>query len=176
MKTFFLSRLPRERILLMAFVLMVALYWVFSVAGRVNTLLDDYKSTTGTLRMQQVMINSREAIQERAAAAIRQLDPASTFDTVRLQSELDTIASASGIANKTISDARTDRTTQFSVNSAQISMRNTDYSSLVKFYEELKKRSPYINLDNITILPNVANANQLTVTIKASSVEIARAP
>jgi len=174
MKPFFLSRVLREKILLLALVLIAALMWLSSVAGRATTFINDYKRTTQTLKAQQMMLDARESIEARAAAAIAQLDPASTFDTVKLQSELDTIASASGIANKTIGDARTDKTSQFSVNSASITMRNVDYPSLVKFYEELKKRAPYIGLDSLSIQAATANVTQLTVSIKVSSVEVAK--
>jgi len=174
MKAFFLSRVIREKILLLALVLIAALMWLSSAAGRGSQFLRDYTRTTETLRAQQMMLDARESIEARATAAIAQLDPASTFDTVKLQSELDAIAKAAGIASTTIGDARTEKTTQFSVNSATINMRNVDYASLVKFYEELKKRAPYIGLDSLTMQANTANVTQLTVTIKVSSVEVAK--
>jgi len=174
MKAFFLSRVLREKILLLALVLVAALMWLFGAAGRASDFYRDYKTTTARLKAQQMMLDERQSIEARAAAAIRQLDPASTFDAIRLQSELDTIASAAGIANKTIGDARTEKTSQFSVNSATINMRNVDYASLVKFYEELKKRAPYISLDSLQMQSNAANVNQLTVQIKVSSVEVAK--
>ena len=174
MKAFFLSRVIREKILLLALVLIVTLMWLSSAAGRASAFVSDYKRTTETLKLQQMRLDARESIEARAAAAIAQLDPASTFDTVRLQSELDAIATASGITNKTIGDARTEKTTQFSVNSASINLTNVDYASLVKFYEDLKKRAPYIGLDTLSIQPNAANVTQLRVTIKVSSVEVAK--
>lgn len=175
MKAFFLSRLQREKILLVALVLIGALWWLTSAAGRARTFWGDFKSTTQTLDMQQRMLDARESIAARAAAAVKQLDPARTFDTVRLQAELDTMATMAVITNKTIGDARTERNAQFSVHSAQITLRNADYPSVVKFYEELKKRSPYIGLDQLSIQPtNQSNPSQLTVVMKVSSVEIAR--
>jgi len=172
MKAFFLSRVLREKILLLGLVLVAALMWLTSAAGRAQAFYRNYKTTTQNLKDQQRMLDARESIEARAAAAIRQLDPASTFDAIRLQAELDTIASAAGIANKTIGDARTDKTALFSMNSANITLRNVDYASLVKFYEELKKRAPYIGLDTLSIQANAANVNQLVVTIKVSSVEV----
>lgn len=174
MKTFFLSRLFREKILLLGLVAVGALWWLSSSINRASAFAREAKGTTTTLAMQQMMIDARDSIEARANAAIRQLDPASTFDTVRLQSELDTIATMAAISNKVIGDAHTDRTSQFSVHSAQITMRNTDYASLVKFYDELKKRTPYIGLEQLTIQSSAANPNQLTASIKVSSVEIAR--
>ena len=175
MKTFFLSRQSREKILLLGLVLMAALWWLTGALGRGAAFMSDFQNTTRTLERQQMMINARETIQARATAAIQQLDPARTFDTVRLQAELDTMATAAGITNKTIGDARTDKTSQFSVNSAQITIRNADYASVVKFYEKLKECAPYINLDQLTMYPtNLANPAQLTVMLKVSSVEIVR--
>ncbi|AWI09234.1 hypothetical protein [Ereboglobus luteus] len=175
MKAFFLSRQTREKVLLVGLVLVAALWWLTAAIGRTTTFIRDFKSTSLTLKVQQMTLDARESIQARANAAIRQLDPSRTYDTVRLQAELDTIATAVGITNKTISDARTEKTAQFSVNSAQITVRNTDYATVVKFYEEIKKRTPYIGLDQLTIQPsNVANPTQLTLMLKVSSVEILR--
>ena len=174
MKAFFLSRVLREKILLLALVLIAALMWLSSAASRATTFRRDYQRTTETLKAQQMMLDARDSIEARAAAAIAQLDPASTFDTVKLQSELDALAKTAGIASSTIGDARTEKTTQFSVNSANITLRNVDYPSLVKFYEELKKRAPYIGLDTLSIQANASNVTQLTVTIKVSSVEVAK--
>jgi len=174
MKSFFLSRVLREKILLLGLVLVAALMWLFGVTDRAKAFRREYHATTDTLKMQQMMLDARESIQARAAAAIAQLDPASTFDAVRLQAELDTMATAVGIANKTIDTPRTEKTAQFSVNTTAISMRNIDYASLAKFYEELKKRAPYIGLANLTIQSNAANVNQLTATFRVSSVEVAK--
>ena len=175
MKSFFLSRQSREKILLLGLVIMATLWWLTSALNRGTTFIADWKNTTDTLKSQQRMLDARETIQARAAAAIQQLDPASTFDTLHLQAELGIMTDAAGIANKTISDARSERTAQFSVNSAQIQIRNTDYPSLVKFYDELKKRTPYIGLDQMSIQPaNPANPVLLIMVAKVSSVEIAR--
>ena len=174
MKTFFLSRLFREKVLLLGLVFVAAFLWLLSMLGRATTFVSDYKNTSATLERQQVMLDAADSVRARSEAALHRLDSSRTFDVVRLQAELDTIATTAGIANKTISDSRTDKTSQFSVNSAQIQLRNTDYASLVKFYEELKKRSPYIGIDSFTITPNAANPAQLTIAIKVSSVEIVR--
>lgn len=174
MKTFFLTRTSREKMLLLLLVLGGALMWLTSVGGRVSTFITDYKMTRASLERQAKMLGMRDSIKAREKAAIQQLDPSHTFDFVRLQAELNTMATIAGVTNPTISDAHTEKTAQFAVNSAQIAMRNTDYAALVKFYEELKKRAPYIGLEQLTISPNATNGNLLTITVKVSSVEIAK--
>jgi len=44
----------------------------------------------------------------------------------------------------------------------------------VKFYEELKKRTPYMGIDQLSMQAAPANVNQLSATIKVSSVEVAK--
>jgi hypothetical protein len=177
MKAFFLARQPREKILILCLVLLAALWWLTAAIGRGTAFMTDFRGTTETLKMQKLTLDARESIQTRAEAAIRQLDPSRTFDTVRLQAELDTIATMAAITNKTIGDAKTEPTPQFSVNSAQISIRNADYATVVKFYEELKKRSPYIGIEQFSIsTSNQANPTQLTAVARVSSVEIVRLP
>ena len=174
MKAFFLSRVLREKVLLLALVLIAALMWLTGVVGRARTFSRDHKNTTQTLREQQIILDSRAIIEARAAAAIAQLDPASTFDAIRLQAEIDTLVTAAGITNKTIDTPRTNKTTQFSMNTTTVTLRNVDYASTTKFYEELKKRSPYIGLEKLSMQPVGGNVNQLTVQLTVFSVEVAK--
>lgn len=174
MKAFFLSRLLREKILMLAFVLIGALIWLSGVAERANAQLKAIKVTTTDLDVQQRWLLQRARIEKEATLAIEHLDPSRTFDNVRLQSELNTLARSAGLTNYDVSDSRTSRTSQFAVHSVQFSVRNTNMTALIAFYQLLAQRAPYLGLEEFALASNQANPSQLTANWRVTSIEIAR--
>lgn len=174
MKPFFLSRLLREKILILAFAVIGAAIWLSGVSDRAGLTMRNIKTTSVDLDVQTRWLLQRERIDKEAALAIEHLDPSRTFDNVRLQSELNALARAAGLSNYDVSDSRTDRTSQFSVHSVQFSVRNADISTLINFYQALGQRAPYLGLEKFQLASNRANPNQLTAAWRVTSVEIAK--
>jgi len=174
MKAFFLSRLLREKILLLAFALIGAAIWLSGVGERVGAQVRAIRVTSTDLEVQQRWLLQRQRIEHESALAIEHLDPSRSFDGVRLQGELNTLARAAGLSNYDVSDSRTVRTSQFAVHSVQFSARNVDIAALIKFYQSLGERAPYLGLETFALASNRANPSQLTATWRVTSVEIAR--
>lgn len=174
MKAFFLSRLLREKILMLGFVLIGALIWLSGVSDRVGVQWRAIKQTSTDLDVQQRWLLQRQRIEKEAQLAIEHLDPSRTFDNVRLQSELNSLARAAGLSNYDVSDSRTTRTSQFAVHSVQFSVRNADMGALIAFYQSLAQRAPYLGLEQFALASNRANPSQLTAQWRVTSVEIAR--
>lgn len=174
MKAFFLGRLLREKILLLAFVLTGAAIWLSSVSDRTGALWREIRSSSADLDVQQRWLVQRARIEKEAALAIAHLDPSLTFDSVRLQSELNTMAHDAGLSNYDVSDSRDESTSQFAVHSVQFSARNADLGSLVAFYKALSKRAPYMGIEQFSVASNRTNPSQLNVSWKVTSVEIAK--
>jgi len=174
MKAYFLSRLLREKILLLAFALIGATIWLSGVGERIGAQGRAIKTTSTDLDVQQRWLLQRERIEREATLAIKNLDPAKTFDSVRLQSELNALARSAGLSNYDVSDSRTVRTSQFAVHSVQFSVRNTDIGGLIRFYQALGQRAPYLGLEQFALAANRSNPAQLTASWRVTSVEIAR--
>lgn len=174
MKAFFLSRLLREKILLLAFVLIGALIWLSGVGERANVRWREIKTTSTDLDVQQRWLLQRARIEKEAQVAIEHLEPSKSLDSVRLQSELNTLARTAGLTNYTVSDSRTSRTSQFAVHSVQFSAQNANISALITFYQSLAQRAPYLGLEEFKLGSNRANPSQLAATWRVTSVEIAR--
>jgi hypothetical protein len=174
MKAYFLSRLLREKVLILAFVLIGALIWLSGVSDRVGAQWRACKATTTDLEVQQRWLLQRARIEREATLAIEHLDPAKTLDNVKLQGELNGLARAAGLSNYDVSDSRTVRTSQFAVHSVQFSARNADMGTLIKFYQSLAQRAPYLGLEQFALASNRSNPNQLIASWRVTSVEIAR--
>lgn len=174
MKPFFLSRALREKILLLAFVMVGALIWLSGVSERASAQWKAIRVTSIDLDVQRRWLLQRERIEREATLAIEHLDPAKAVDSVRLQSELNALARSAGLSNYEVSDSRTERTSQFAVHSVQFSVRNADMAALIKFYQSLSKRAPYLGLRQFRLASNRSNPSQLTATLRVASVEIAK--
>ncbi len=174
LKAFFLSRILREKILMLAFVLIGAAIWLSSVSDRVGVRWREIRATSTDLDVQQRWLVQRARIEKEASLAIEHLDATKTFDSVRLQSELNSLARDAGLSNYDVSDSRDQSTSQFAVHSVQFSVRNADIGSLVAFYKELSKRAPYVGIEQFSLASNRANPAQLNVSWKVTSVEIAQ--
>jgi hypothetical protein len=174
MRAYFLGRLLREKVLLVAFVLIGAAIWLSGVSERVGAQWRAIKITSEEIKGQQLWLSQRVRIEKEAELAIEHLDPSKTFDNVRLQSELNTLARSAGLTNYDVSDNRTARTSQFAVHSVQFSVRNADIGTLIKFYQALAQRAPYLGLEQFALAANRANPSQLTASWRVTSVEIAR--
>jgi hypothetical protein len=173
MKAFFLSRLFREKLILVAFIVLAAAMWLSSALGRASVFAQKVRATSTELRDQKQWLAGRAQIEAAAKNAVVQLDPSRTYDSVRLQSELVAIAQSVGLSKDTaIDDAQVSAGTQFSLNSVRFVIRNADWGTLERFYKELSKRSPYIGIEEFAIYSNKANPSQLNAALRVSSVEI----
>jgi predicted RNA polymerase sigma factor len=65
---------------------------------------------------------------------------------------------------------------QFSVHALQFTVTKVDWASLKAFYFALQARSPYIGIEQFTIVADRANPALLNASIKISSVEISHGP
>ena len=173
-KAFFLSRLLREKVLLLAFVLIGAAIWFSSVSDRVGVRLRQIRTASSDLDVQARWLLQQDRIQKEATFAIAHLDPALAFDSVRLQSEINSMARDAGLSNYDVSDSRDQSTSQFAVHSVQFSARNADIAALVTFYQALGKRAPYIGIEQFSLASNRANPSQLNISWRVTSVEIVK--
>jgi hypothetical protein len=171
MKAFFLGRVLREKVLLLTFAVLALLIWAGQWSGRGQRLWDDWRTTRAELAAQQIWLQNGAAIDAKAAATTKSLEPARTLNATQLVGELNTLASAAGLSAD-ISAQRTERTSQFAFHTVQVNLRRADLASLVRFYRELSQRSPYIGLEQFSVAIDRANPGQLNASFRISSAEL----
>jgi hypothetical protein len=174
LKAFFLGRLFREKLLLTAFLVMAAVVWCSSLAGRVGRLVRTSRYTTTTLNEQQLWLANKPAIEAQAQAAAGKLEPVKTLDATRLLAEVQEIANDSGLRSTTIGETKDSSIGQFSIHTLQLGVTKVDWATLKQFYLELGKRSPYVSIEQYSMQVDRANPTLLNANFQLSSVEIAR--
>ncbi len=173
LKAFFLGRLLREKLLLVAIAALVAVTLLSSFSKRAAAFWRQQRATTLTLAEQQAYLANRGTIEAGAQQAVKNLDPARTLDDTRLVGELNALARSQGLrfTNET---PQTIRTGQFAVHTVQFNLQKSDWEALKRFYLELTKRSPYVGIEQFTLQADRANPAQLNASLRVSSVELVR--
>ena len=83
LRALFLGRLLREKVLLVALVLVMAILWLTNFAGRAASFMADQRHTRTTLRDQQRLLVNRGAVEKAFTPEFRnRLDAIVTFATL----------------------------------------------------------------------------------------------
>jgi hypothetical protein len=171
MKRFFLSRAPRERFLLMTFLLVAVLVWLASAAGRARVRWQAGRDVAAELATQQLWLGRRAEIEQRAKTASASLDPARTLDANRLVGEVSGLAAAAGLS-PALDAPHTQRTGQFAYHTVEVAFRRADLASLVKFYRAVAQRAPYLALEETSLTARPGNPAELDARFTVFSVEV----
>jgi hypothetical protein len=173
LKAFFLSRLLREKLMLVLFLALGAAMWLTSFSSRMSRTWIEVRTTRNELLDQAQWLDSRESIEAAAVQAVTNLDPAQTLDDTRLVGELSALAREYNLKFN-IDTPQTERSAQFAVHTVQLMFPRADWEVLQKFYFALSRRSPYIGITQFSLTADRTNAELLNASLKVSSVEIVR--
>lgn len=167
LRAFFLSRLLREKLLLVAFVLLGVLMWFSSFSRRTGAFWREQRATTAALAEQKQWLTNRQSIEESERKAAASLDSARTLDATQLFAEVDKLAREAGL-NPALGEQRDDASGKHLL---QVTLAKVEWEPLKKFYLSLQARSPYISIEQFTVrvIPPTH-----TATLRVSSVEIAK--
>jgi hypothetical protein len=173
MKRFFFRRSPRERFLILIFLMAAAVVWLWDGLERFQERRTQHQLVAGKLATQQFWLDRKGEIDARAAKAGASFDPARTLDATHLVGEVSALASAAGLSVG-VESPRTQRTGQFAYHTVQIGFRRADLASLVKFYRALGQRAPYLALEECSLVANRSNPAEIDARFTVFSVETPR--
>ena len=173
MKHWFNRGRRREQLLVTAFVLMGALVWLLSAAGRLRGQWESWHSTRTDIATQQLWLDRHKEIEAAAGDAVRNLDPARTYDATRLVSTVTSLATGASLT-PSIDSPVTQRTPQFNYHTIKVTFRRATLGSLLSFYDELSKQSPYLSLEQIAMQTERTAPGMLNVTLQISATQIVK--
>lgn len=172
LKAFFLSRLLREKVLLVAFVALGAVMWFSSFSKRAARVTREHSAVVAELAVQKQWLANRATIEAAAVQAVKNLDPQKTLDDTRLVGELSALARQFNLKGMTNDTPQTARSGQFAVHTVLVTLPRANFDDLNRFYVELARRSPYLGIEQFSLAADRANPNLLNAAVKVSSVEI----
>ena len=172
MKAFFYRCALREKILLLTFAALALFIWSGQLLGRGLRFRDEWRAVRSERAAQLVWRQNASAIAARATAAIRSLEPAKTLNATRLVGELTALSASAGLTAD-ISLQSSVRTDQFAFHTAQVNFRRADLAALLGFYQQLAQRSPYLGLDQFSLVVDRASPAQLNASFRVVAAELA---
>src|SRR5438128_911821 len=99
LRALFLARLLREKLLLVAFTALGALWWLSAFSTRANAFNLQQRRTTAALKEQQQWLDHRKEIEVSAEKAAATLDPSKTLDGSRLLAAVNSLARDASLKN-----------------------------------------------------------------------------
>lgn len=171
LKAWFLGRLLREKVLVLGFVLLGALIWLSSAAEAMKVNQRSLAAAKSELDAQGLWLDNRAVIEEAARSAASNLDASKTFDATFLVAEVTGMARRAGLTVNT-EPPRTQRSPQFAIHTVQVSTRRAELAAVIRFYQELASKAPYLGLEQISIQGDRGAPGMLNVTLQIASVEL----
>ena len=165
MKHFFFSLQPRERLMGLAALLVAALLWSTGAWARVQGSWDEWRALEEDALVQKSWIAKEREVRNATAVAVQGLDSGYGYDQAKLVAEAVNAAKEAGLSANTESP-KTTKAGKFAVHSLQMSCRKADLASVLRFYESVKARAPYLAIGNLTMTADRGSAG--TVTFKAT--------
>ena len=169
---FFLTRALREKLLLVAFVGIGALWWFSAFSKRAGAFWREQRITSARLAEQTQWIKNRTMIEKTAQKTAERLDPARTLNGNQLVTTVDQLAKEAGLRNGVGGTPTTEKSGQFAVHTADYTIGQAAWDPLKTFYEALQKRSPYISVERFILSAADNNPAILTLSLKVVAVEI----
>lgn len=173
MRRFFNQRSRREKILVLVLALSAAIVWLSAATARVSDAWREGRSVAVELADQRLWLERKTDIENRAAIAVRNLDPAKTLDATHLVGEVVALAAQAKLS-PAIDSPRTQRTDDFAYHTVQVTFRRAKLAELITFYRELGKRAPYLALEQCALVADRGNPAELNATFSIFSVEVVR--
>jgi len=173
LKTFFIGRLLREKLMLVLFVGLGAVMWASNFSSRASRAWRAHRTVTNELAEQKQWLTNRVAIENAAVEAVKNLDPSKTLDDTRLVGDLSALARDHNL-RFTNDTPQTERSGQFAVHTVQFTIARGEWEALRRFYTAIARRSPYIGIEQLSLTADRVNPNQINASFRVSSVETIR--
>jgi hypothetical protein len=172
LRTIFLGRPAREKILIVVLLLGGAVLWGMSLVNRAVDFTATAGDTSRTLDAQLNLISHKDRVEKRAVTEAAHLDPTQTLDSLRLTGTVQQIARDSGLTGFNSSPAQDVSNGQFAFHSVLFSVNKATYPQIEDFYYRLQDRAPYIGIETFHLAADRSNPAMLNASMTISSVEI----
>ena len=171
MKALFFGLNARERLMALLALGILAFLWVTAAYGRVNEVWANWTDLEKKAAFHRARFAEEKKIRADVAIAVQGLDEGRGYDKARLVAEAFAAAKEAGLTPSTEAPT-TVKAGRFAVHSLQMTCRKADMGSLVKFYEAIRPRAPYLALGNLTIQSDRGKDATITINMQITALEL----
>lgn len=163
----------REKLLTLAFILVILLLWGNNWLGRLSEWNDQRKLTANELSIQKAILERSPEFTEGLKRALARVDPAKTRTASELSGRIDSLLRNVGLIGKAdIDSVRTKEGEIFNDHNLRVRLNRISIDQLIKFNGLLKEDSPYINVQSVRIAANRRNPEELDVRFEINSFDL----
>jgi hypothetical protein len=174
LRAIFLRLQLREKLLLVAFILMIAAVWFSNFNRRAWTFARQARTATADLKIQQQWLDNQATIEADVKKTAARLDPARTLDATSLVAAIDAMARDAGVTLRSLGQGREETNGQFNVHTQEFQIDKAEYPALLKFYMLLEAKSPYVGLERLTLQPDRMTPALSQVQFLVSAPEVVK--
>jgi hypothetical protein len=172
-RPWFLGRSRREKLLAVAFLLVLAGLWFYSLAGRMRAFTQEVTMVRRQSSKQADVLNRRAEIDASYAAAVARLKDQELPTGAQAYAKVDEIVRKYPYAFR-IDPLQSRTSDNLTYNNINVSLQKADYQQLAKLFGEITAALPTINLDEITLTADRRNPAQLDARLKFVAIEFNR--
>jgi hypothetical protein len=173
LRSLFLARSRREKVLAMAFLVVFALIWASAFLTRVSAFRIQLASVRATADSQAQWIDSTEAIEARYREAVARLSGATLPSRSEVLAQVDALVRKYRFTFR-IDPPQTQGRDRFTFHAISIAIDKADYGQLQAFQNELTTSLPTVNLEQITLIADRRNPAQLDTRIRLVAIEFSQ--
>jgi len=175
MKHLFFQLQPRERVMAAAAAGVAAFLWSTAAWERTRGEWDTTRGLEEVAGIQQGWIGREKEIRAAAAEAMQGLEAGRGYDEARLVAEAVQAAKDAGLSAST--DApKSQKAGKFAIHSLQMNCRRADIGSVVRFYESISPRAPYLALGSFSLQADRGDAGTVSVNMQVTALELLEPP
>ena len=149
----------------LAALLVAATLWSTGAWARVRGGWDNWRSLEEDAAVQKSWLAKEREVRAATALAVQGLDSGHGYDQAKLVAEAVNATKEAGL-NANTESPKTTKAGKFAIHSLQMSCRKADLASVLRFYESVKARAPYLAIGNLSMTADRGTAG--TVTFKAT--------
>jgi hypothetical protein len=171
-RALFLARLLREKILLVALVLVAAVLWMTNLGGRVGLFLREQRHTQTTLAEQNRWLKKQGEVEKAAKQTSAAFTKERMLNDLGLLTAIQNAVADSGLQRTNISPAPDETSSQLAIHTCTFTVNRVDWQALERFFADLDKNPAYIRVKLFNALSPDKSSDALNVSMQISSVEI----
>ena len=152
-----------------------AFLWSTGAWARTRGGWDNWQALETEAKIQSSWMAKEKEIRGAAAAAIQGLDAGHGFDEAHLVTEAVAAAKEAGLVANTEAP-KSQKSGRFAIHSLQMSCRRADMASVVRFYENISARAPYVAISQLTLQSDRGTTGTVTATLRLDALQLISPP
>ena len=172
MKHLFFGLKPSERIMALGLFVILAGFWCANVLGRAREGWDDLQLKDEEVAVQKSWSTREKEIRMAADRTIQGLDAGHGYDEAKLVAEAVNAAREAGLNPSTESPKSPQKAGKFAIHSLQMSCRKADIASVLRFYESVKVRAPYLAIAQLSMQADRGAGGTVTLKVQVTALEL----